>query len=62
MAMFVCIAAISVFTSCKDEKSNAELIHGKWNVDKILSTVQKQKRVIYISPGNSSPMVLPFLP
>lgn len=35
MAMFVCIAAMSVFISCKDEKSNAELIHGKWNVDKI---------------------------
>ena len=42
MAMFVCIAAMSVFTSCKDEKSNAELILGKWNVDK-LSTVQKQQ-------------------
>lgn len=35
MAMLVCIAAMSVFTSCKDEKSNAELILGKRNVDKI---------------------------
>ncbi len=43
MAMLVCIAAMSVFTSCKDEKSNAELILGKRNVDKILSTVQKQQ-------------------
>lgn len=43
MAMLVCIAATSVFTSCKDEKSNAELILGKRNVDKILSTVQKQQ-------------------